>query len=155
MKMATKTADSKRERKSAGEKEPGVVPSAQAAAKKAQAAAPVETEQFGATARYIRYSPYKLRPIVDVVRGKDVPAAMQWLMTYKTRRVQPIEKVLKSAIANAKNVKNVEPETLIIKDIRVDQGPIHRYFKPGAQGRAQIQRKRQCHISVTLQTKAR
>lgn len=111
-------------------------------------------EQFTALARYVKYSPYKVRPIVDVVRGKDVSYALQWLMTYRTQRAEPVKKLLESAIANAKNVKNREAGALIIKEIKVDGGPIHRYFKPGAQGRAQIQRKRLCHISITLQTKA-
>lgn len=111
-------------------------------------------EQFAARARYVKYSPYKLRPIVDVVRGKDVSYALQWLMTYRTQRVEPVKKLLESAIANAKNVKNRDAAALMIKEIKVDGGPIHRYFKPGAQGRASIQRKRLCHISITLQTKA-
>jgi large subunit ribosomal protein L22 len=112
-----------------------------------------KVENFGARARYVRYSPYKLRPIADVVRGKGVEYALQWLTTYKTQRAEPIKKLLESAVANAKSVKNIEPEILVVREIRVDQGPIQRYFKPGAQGRAQIQRKRLCHISVMLQTK--
>ena len=110
-------------------------------------------EKFGAIARFVRYSPYKLRPIADVVRGKDVDYALSWLTTYKTQRVAPIKKVLESAVANAKSLQNIEPGALMVKDIRIDQGPIRRYFKPGAQGRAKPQRKRMCHISVTLQTK--
>ena len=109
---------------------------------------------YGATAKYIPYSPYKLRPIVDVVRGKNVEYALQWLTTYRTRRVQSIKKVLESAVANAKNRDNIGPDELFIEKIIVDQGPIQKYFKPGAQGRAQIQRRRLCHISVTLQIKS-
>lgn len=114
----------------------------------------VETpDQFIAKAKFIRYSPYKLRPIVNVVRGKNVDYALQWLTTYRTQRAEPIMKVLKSAVANAMDLKSVAPSELMVKDIRVDGGPIQRYFKPGAQGRAQIQRKRMCHIRVILQTK--
>ncbi|MBA3751994.1 50S ribosomal protein L22 [Candidatus Dependentiae bacterium] len=113
-----------------------------------------QAEQYGATAKYIPYSPYKLRPIADIVRGKDVLYALRWLTTYRTRRVQSIKKVLESAVANAKNRNNVDSSALMIKEICVDQGPIQKYFKPGAQGRAQIQRRRLCHISVTLQTKS-
>lgn len=110
-------------------------------------------DQFGAVARFVRYSPYKLRPIVDVVRGKDAQYALQWLTTYKTQRVEPIKKALASAVANAKNQNNLDSSDLIVKDIRVDQGPIRRYFKPGAQGRAKPQRTRMCHIKVIVQTK--
>ncbi len=87
------------------------------------------------------------------MRGKDVDYALNWLTTYKTQRVEPIKKLFESAVANAKNLQNVEASLLIVKDIRVDQGPIRRYFKPGAQGRAKPQRTRMCHIKVTLQTK--
>ncbi len=123
------------------------------ASKTTKKTAQPSVEQFGAIARFVRYSPYKLRPIIDVVRGKDVDYALNWLTTYKTQRVEPIKKLLESAVANAKNLQNVESSFLIVKDIRVDQGPIRRYFKPGAQGRAKPQRKRMCHIKVTLETK--
>ncbi len=122
--------------------------------KKSSAADEGGPELFAARARYVRYSPYKLRPIADVVRGKDVPYALNWLLTYRTQRAEPVRKLLQSAIANAKSVKNKDAAALMIKEIKIDGGPIHRYFKPGAQGRAQIQRKRMCHISITLQSKA-
>jgi large subunit ribosomal protein L22 len=67
------------------------------------------------------------------------------------QRVMPLKKVIESAVANAKNGKNIEATELLIKDIRVDQGPIFRYFKPGAMGRANPQRKRLSHISVVLE----
>lgn len=110
--------------------------------------------QFLAKARYIMYSPYKLRPIADVVRGKDVGYALNWLLTYRTQRARSILKLIESAVANAKNNGNVEYSDLLIKEIRIDQGPIHKYFKPGAMGRANIQRKRLSHLSVILETKA-
>ena len=108
---------------------------------------------FKAVAKFVRYSPYKLRAIADVVRGKDVLYALNWLATYKTQRVEPIKKALESAVANAKNLQDFEPSVLMVKEIKVDQGPMRRYFKPGAQGRAKPQRNRMCHISVTVQAK--
>ncbi len=103
--------------------------------------------QFVAKARYIRYSPYKMRPLVDVVRGKSVSYVLNWLTTYPLKRALPIEKMIKSAVANAK----MTPAELVIKDIRVDQGPMFRYFKPGAMGRTGIYRKRLSHMSVILE----
>ena len=103
--------------------------------------------QFVAKARYIRYSPYKMRPLVDVVRGKNVSYVLNWLTTYPLKRALPIEKMIKSAVANAK----MTPAELVIKDIRVDQGPMFRYFKPGAMGRTGIYRKRLSHMSVVLE----
>ena len=111
--------------------------------------------QFVAKARYIWYSPYKLRPLADVIRGKDAVSALNWLTTYKTKRAVSIKKVVESAVANARSLKNISPKDLSIKKIFIDQGPIHRYFKPGAMGRAMIQRKRLCHISVILESKAK
>lgn len=110
--------------------------------------------QFLAKARYIWFSPYKLRPIVDVVRGKDVVYALNWLSTYRNKRVLPIKKMIESAVANAKQKEAISSHSdLIVKDIRVDQGPIHRYYKPGAMGRAMPQRKRLSHLSVILEKK--
>jgi len=109
--------------------------------------------EFTANARYLSYSPYKLRPLVDVVRGKNALYAINWLRTYRSQRSEVVSKVLDSVLANAKNLKNIEPENLFIKEIRVDQGPIHRYFKPGAQGRANPQRKRLCHMKIVLESK--
>lgn len=109
--------------------------------------------QFKAIAKFIHYSPYKLRPIVDVIRGKNAQYALNWLSTYQSRRVKPIEKVLKSAVANALSLQNLKPKELIIKDFRVDQGPMFKYFKPGAMGRAQIQRRKLSHLNVVLEHK--
>ncbi len=109
--------------------------------------------EFIAKARNLRFSPYKLRPIVDVVRGKNVQQALYWLATCRMKKALPIKKVLESAVANAKNISNLNPHELQIFDIRVDQGPIFRYFKPGAMGRANVQRKRSSHISVKVGNK--
>lgn len=107
--------------------------------------------QFVAKSRFVKYSPYKLRPLVAVIRGKNAHYALGWLATYQSQRVLPIRKVLESAVANAKNLQDVGPHDLVVKEIRVDQGPIMRYYKAGAMGRASIQRKRFSHISVVLE----
>lgn len=124
------------------------------------AKAPADTSEnkavqshFTAHARYVWYSPYKLRLLADVVRGKDVNYALQWLTTYRTRRAEPIKKTIESAVANAKSLSNVDASTLTVKEIRIDQGPTHRYFKPSAMGRSMPLRKRLSHISVILGTK--
>ncbi len=110
--------------------------------------------QFTAKARYINFSPYKLRPLVDVVRGKDAQYALNWLSTVSVKRIEPIKKMLESAVANAKHAStDLGASDLTIKDIRVDQGPILKYFKPGAMGRANIQRRRFSHLSVILEAK--
>lgn len=110
--------------------------------------------QFRATARYISFSPYKLRPIADVVRGKNVQSALRWLSTCALKRVVPMKKIIESAAANAKNMKGVELSDLYIAKLYIDQGPIRRYFKPGAMGRANMQRSRKSHINVVLESLA-
>ena len=108
--------------------------------------------QFVAKALYVRCSPFKLRPVVDVIRGKKVQFALNWLNTCALKKVVPIKKVVESAVANAKNLQNIELEQLVIKEIRVDQGPVFRYFKPGAQGRANLYKRRLSHMKVILES---
>ncbi|MEX0672208.1 MAG: 50S ribosomal protein L22 [Candidatus Babeliales bacterium] len=112
-------------------------------------------QRFVAKAKFIPYSPFKLRPLVDVVRGKSASFALNWLATLPMQRAVPIKKVIDSAVANARSLQNVGLDELAIKDIRVDGGPITKYFNPGAMGRSRIQRKRKCHISVVLERKVK
>lgn len=109
--------------------------------------------QFIAKTKFVWYSPYKLRPLADIIRGKGAEEALRWLTFYRTQRSVPLRKTLASAVANAKDLKNLEPADLVVREVRVDQGPVRRYFKPGAQGRAAPQRRRQCHISIVVESK--
>lgn len=106
--------------------------------------------QFSAKARFLRFSPYKLRPLVDVVRGKPVKKALQWLATCPVKRAVPIIKLIESAAGNAKDLQNVNRADLLIVEIKIDNGPSRRYFKPGAMGRSNIYRRKSSHASVTL-----
>jgi large subunit ribosomal protein L22 len=106
---------------------------------------------FVAKARYVRTSHYKMRPLVDVVRGKNVAYALNWLSSCALKKAEPIKKLIESAAANAKSLQNLDLHDLVIADIRVDQGPMFRYFKPGAMGRANIYRKRLSHMSVIVE----
>jgi large subunit ribosomal protein L22 len=109
---------------------------------------------YKAIAKYIPYSPYKLRPLADVIRNKSVEFALQWLFTYRNQRTVPLKKIIESALANARNLKcDTSAHDLLITEIKVDQGPIRKYFKPGAQGRATFLRRRFCHIQVILNAK--
>lgn len=111
--------------------------------------------QFTAKTRYVRYSPFKMRPLADVVRGKQVDYALHWLRTLALKRAVPFKKMIESAAANAKQLQSVESNDLVIKEIRVDHGPSYRYYKPGAMGRANVQTKRFSHLSVTLEPKGK
>ena len=108
---------------------------------------------FISKARNLRFSPYKLRPLADIIRGKDVVFALNWLDTCRMRKAEPIKKALQSAVANAKDRAELEAKDLLIEEVKVDQGPIFRYYKPGAMGRANPQRKRFSHISIKVNKK--
>lgn len=108
-----------------------------------------------ARCKYVRVSPYKLRPLANVVRGQGFDEALAYLKAYSIKKVKPILKTLQSAGANArhKNEDLTSMQGLYIKEIRIDQGPVVTYFKPGAMGRASVQRKRSSHIEIVLDRK--
>ncbi len=106
--------------------------------------------QFNAKARYIRISPFKLRPLADVVRGKSVQWALSMLATVSVKKADPITKLIESAAANAKYLNNLDHAGLVVDTIFVDHGPSLKYFKPGAMGRSNPQTKRLSHVSVVL-----
>jgi len=110
--------------------------------------------QVRAKSKHVRVSPYKLRPLVDAIRGKSFRESQAFLKTQMTKRTKPVLKVLESAYANAKagNGSKAEPEQVMIKEIFVDQGPTIKYYKPAAMGRASIQRRRLSTITVILET---
>ena len=110
-------------------------------------------KSFTASHRHARMSPYKARPVIDLVRGKGVNDALTTL-EYEGRRAAPmIRKVIRSALANASNDLEVKLNDLVVTDARVDGGPLlggRPRFRPRAMGRAFPIRKRTCHILVTL-----
>lgn len=107
--------------------------------------------EFKASARYIRCSPYKLRPLADVVRGKSAEFGLGFLTTCGIRRASFIKKLIDSAVANARFGDNsLNAEQLTISELKVDQGPTFKYFKPGAMGRSNIYKKRLSHINIVL-----
>ena len=108
-----------------------------------------------AKSKYIRISPYKLRSVVDVIRGYSVDKALAWLQTAALKRVVPVQKTLLSAYSNGKNLlaAEVPMNEFLIKEIKVDQGPVIKYFKPGAMGRASVQRRRLSHLQIVLKRK--
>ncbi len=107
--------------------------------------------RFSAKVLFLPISPFKLRPLIDVVRGKNVEQAIKWLSTVTVKKSIPIKKMIESAAANAKYLKNIDGNALKISDIRIDHGPMYKYFKPGAMGRSNIYRKRFSHASVVLE----
>jgi large subunit ribosomal protein L22 len=103
-----------------------------------------------AVAKYIRISPQKARLVVNLVRGKKVEEAQKILAFTRKKAAGVVEKVLKSAIANATQNPNVDEKILYVKEIFVGQGPSLKRWRARAQGRAAQIKKRMSHITVIL-----
>jgi large subunit ribosomal protein L22 len=104
-----------------------------------------------ARAKFIRTSPRKARMVTELVKGKGVGEALNILAFTKRAPAKIISKLLKSAIANADQMKNIDVDTLFIKQISVDQGPTMKRYRPRAMGRATMIRRRMSHITVVLE----
>ena len=102
---------------------------------------------------YARISVQKACFVLDAIRGKDVESALG-ILAYNPRYASSvIEKLLKSAIANAENNQGMSAENLYIEECYASQGPIMKRIKPRAQGRAYRIEKRMCHITIVLNEK--
>jgi large subunit ribosomal protein L22 len=107
-----------------------------------------------ASARYVRMTPRKVRNVIDLVRGKKLTQAYSTLIGVNKAARLPIEKAIKSAEANAKQVApNIDIGSFFIKKIWADEGPLLGYgkrFRAAPMGRATPIRKKTCHIGVEL-----
>jgi large subunit ribosomal protein L22 len=108
-----------------------------------------------AHARYIRQSPYKVRRVLDLIRGLPVEEAEQVLAFTPRAASEPITKVLRSAVANAEHNHALDAEELYVAEAFADEGPTLRRFRPRARGRATRIRKRTSHITVVVAERAR
>jgi len=103
-----------------------------------------------AVAKNIRISPQKARLIADQVRGKEVGPAINSLRFMPKKAARIIRKVLESAVANASQNEAIDIDTLYVKTIFVDGGPMLKRIRPRAMGRATKILKRSSHITVVL-----
>jgi len=103
-----------------------------------------------ATAKFVRIAPRKARLVADEVRGKSVPEAVSILQFTNKRAAGIVGDVIKSAAANAEHNDDADIDALIVRDVRVDEGPTIKRFRARAMGRATMIRKRTSHISVAL-----
>ena len=103
--------------------------------------------------RFVRVGPRKARLVADMIRGKGSEEALNVLTFTKKAVAKILLKLLKSAIANATQKKNIDVDRLYIKKITVDQGPTMKRFQPRALGRATTIRKRSSHINIVLDEK--
>jgi large subunit ribosomal protein L22 len=105
-----------------------------------------------ARARFVRVSPTKARRVIELIRGRTAADALAVLKFAPQAASEPVSKVLASAMANAENNLELDPETLVISRIYVDEGPTLKRIRPRAQGRAFRIRKRTSHITVEVES---
>lgn len=105
-----------------------------------------------AVARHVRISPTKARRVVNLVRGLPAKDALTVLQFAPQAASEPVYKVLASAIANAENNERLDPDSLLVSEAFVDEGPTLKRFRPRAQGRAYRIRKRTCHITIAVES---
>lgn len=109
-----------------------------------------------AIAKWIRTSPYKVRRIANLVRGKDVDEALNILHFNSAGASLPIEKILRSAVSNILNNKDaskVTPEDLYVKELKIDGAFSMKRFRAASMGRAMRIRKRTSHITIVVAEK--
>lgn len=107
-----------------------------------------------AIARYVRMSPMKVGVVLDLIRGKNVNEAFAILQYTPKDAAVVINKVLKSAVANAENNNNLDPARLFVADAHVGQGPTLKRHRPHAQGRAFSIHKKTSHITLVVKERA-
>ncbi len=111
--------------------------------------------QAVAKARYIRSSARKMRQVMDLVRGKNVEDALNILRFTHKKDAVLLEKIVRSAVANAQNIygdRIHDPNELSIIEARCDEGPTLKRIMARALGRAYRIRKRTCHVEIVVAT---
>ena len=104
-----------------------------------------------AEARYVRISPQKARLVIDLIRGRKAGEAIFILKSTNKRIAPTVEKVLRSAIANAENRSNdVDVDALVVTEAYVNEGPRMKRLRPAPMGRAYRYQRRMAHIVVEV-----
>jgi large subunit ribosomal protein L22 len=107
--------------------------------------------EYKSTLRYLRGSAQKVRLVADLIRGRNVQDAVNVLQVTNKHAARPMEKALRSALANAENrEEGVDVDRLFVQEIFVDGGPSMKRLRPAPQGRAFRVLKRQSHITIKL-----
>src|SRR5262245_7429580 len=117
------------------------------------------TTEARATQRSTRQSPYKMRLVIDEIRGKSVNDALAYLAFSKKHAAKQIEKTLRSAVANAEHAAregndSLDVDALVITRAVVNEGPKLKRFTPAAMGRATPIQKRTSHVEIIVTEKA-
>ncbi|MCM3588501.1 50S ribosomal protein L22 [Mesobacillus maritimus] len=109
--------------------------------------------QAKAVARTVRIAPRKARLVLDLIRGKQVGEAVAILKLTPKAASPIVEKVLKSALANAEHNYEMDVNNLVVSQAYANEGPTLKRFRPRAQGRASAINKRTSHITIVVSEK--
>lgn len=101
--------------------------------------------------RFAPMSSKKLHPVAKLIRGKSADMALETLRFMPNRGARLLERVIKSAQANAEDKGFRHPEELMIQDVRIDHAGMMKRILPGCRGQAHVLELRQCHITVKLE----
>ena len=112
----------------------------------------MENTTVKAQGKYIRQSPYKMRLVLNLIRGLEVPVALNVLTFTKRKAATEIKQVLESALANAEANYNLNPSDLYISKAIANEGPTLKRFRPRARGRAGRINKRTSHLLIELES---
>ena len=107
-----------------------------------------------AKGQHVRVSPTKVRQVIDMIRGKDVVTSQNILSNLNKGCTKTIQKILNSAVSNAKR-KGLAEDQLFISKILADQGPSWKRFRAAAFGRASSILKRTTHLTIELDVKTK
>ncbi len=109
-----------------------------------------EVKNYKASHKYADMSARKVRPFADLIRGKSVDEALQALKFAPNRGARLVEAVLKSAMGNAVDRGGSSPEDMLVKEARIDDGPMFKRIMPRARGTAYSILRRICHVHVAI-----
>jgi large subunit ribosomal protein L22 len=103
--------------------------------------------------RYLRVAPRKVRMVAKTIRGRKVDQALAILDFTNRAAAGPLAKMLRAVVANAA-AEDIDVDTLVVKEIRVDQGPTLKRYIPRAMGRATLVQKKTSHVSFLLEERS-
>ena len=112
----------------------------------------MENQVIKAKSKYVRQSPYKVRLVLNLIRGLEVNEALNILSFTKRKAAEEIKQVLESAIANAETNLGLNSSNLFISKATADEGPTLKRFRPRARGRAGRINKRTSHLTIELES---
>jgi large subunit ribosomal protein L22 len=109
-----------------------------------------DRQRVRAQAKWVRTSARKARLVLDHIRGRSVPEARTILAFTSRAAATDIDKVLRSAVANAEANHGLDGDDLLVEAAYADEGPTLKRWKPRARGRVNRIRKRTCHVTLVL-----